>query len=335
MEFNEAFDPFRAFRHGWAALKLAPFPLFVGALAMWFTAGNGGAGNFDDVGRAIIQLQEDGSGGGSDAPSYDNFDDWGERLGALPTSLNDLVGRVQDMPPELQDLLDELGSGGIEAGMIFGIVGIVLLVSLFCGGIMMVIRSFVHTGYLRLHEQLVREGAGDFGPLFSGADLLIPMVLWKLLKTAIVFGSTMVAGSPGFALVMVGAFQQNFMLIGLGALLLIALFFPALIYVQLGLALGAHCLVLERLSPMQALERSWSLASGHRWELFIFLFAQALVSLGGILAGLLACCVGMFVTVPITMATIDVGMTEAFLLYTVDQATRDSFRLPTLAEEMV
>jgi hypothetical protein len=334
VEFNEAFDPFRAFRHGWAALKIAPFPLFLGALGMWFTAGNGGAGNFDDVGRALIELQN-GDDGGGDAPSYDNFDDWGERLQALPTSLTDLVGRVQDVPPELQELLDELGSGGIEAGMIAGIVGMVLLVSLFCGGIMMLIRSFVHTGYLRLHEQLVRDAAGDFGPLFSGADYLGPMVLWKLLKTAIVFGSTMVAGSPGFALVMIGAFQQNFGLAGVGVLLLLVLFFPALIYVQLGLALGAHALVLERLSPMQALERSWSIASGHRWELFIFLAAQAIVSFAAILVGLMACCVGMIVTVPITMASIDVGMTEAFLLYTVDQATRDSFKLPTLAEEMV
>lgn len=333
MQFNEAFDPFRAFRHGWAAFKLAPFPLFLGALGMWFTAGSGGSGNLDDIGRVILESQNDG-GGGSDAPSYDNFDDWGERLKALPTSLNDLVGRVQDIPPELQQLLDELGSGGVELGVVAGLVGMFLLVGLFCGGIMLLIRSFIHTGYLRLHEQLVRDGAGDFGPLFSGADLLLPMVLWKLLKTAIGFGTGMVSASPGFALVMVGAIQQNFLLIGLGTFLLVLLFFPAFIYVQLGLALGAHCLVLERLTAMQALERSWGLASGHRWELFIFLFAQALASFAAALAGLLACCIGMFVTVPVTMATIDVGLTEAFLLYTADQATRDAFKLPKLAEEM-
>ena len=51
-------------------------------------------------------------------------------------------------------------------------------------------------------------------------------------------------------------------------------------------------------------------------------------------AGLLAVCVGTFMTVPVTRASIAVGMTEAYLLYTVDQATRDSFKLPTLAEEM-
>ena len=76
------------------------------------------------------------------------------------------------------------------------------------------------------------------------------------------------------------------------------------------------------------------MASGHRGELFIFLLAQSLLSIAAVFAGLLACCVGMFVTVPVTMASIDVGMTEAFLLYTVDQATRNSVKLPTLAEEM-
>ena len=332
MQFNEAFDPFRAFRHGWVAFKLAPFPLFLGALGMWFTAGSGGSGNLDDIGRVIMDSQTDDGGG--DAPSYDNFDDWGERLQSLPTTLNDLVGRAQDLPPELQDLLDELGSGGVELGVILGIVGVVLLVSLVCGGIMMVIRSFIHSGYLRLHEQLVREGAGDFGPLFSGADVLGPMVLWKLLKTAIGFGSNMVAGSPGIALLIVGAVQRNVPLVVVGVALLLLLMFPVMIYVQLGLALGAHALVLERLTPMQALERSWSLASGHRGELFIFLLAQSILSIAAVFAGLLACCVGMFVTVPVTMASIDVGMTEAYLLYTVDQATRDSFKLPTLAEEM-
>ena len=330
MEFNEAFDPARAFRDGWAAFKIAPFPLFLGALGMGFTAGNGGTGNLDNVVRAVIEGQNDGGG---DAPSYDNFDDWGERLGSLPTSLNDLVGRVQDLPPELEELLNNLGSGGVEAGVILGVMVLGLAVGLVCGGIMMVIRSFLHTGYLRLHEQIVRSGEGDFGPLFSGVDLLAPMVLWKLLKTAIGFGSSMVAGSPGIALVIVGALQRNVPLVVVGFLLLVFLLFPVMIYVQLGLALGAHCLVLERLTPMQALERSWSLASGHRFELFVFLAAQVLAGLTA-LVGCCLCFVGLFVTVPITMAVIDVGMTEAFLLYTVDQATRDSFKLPTLAEEM-
>lgn len=334
MEFNEAFDPFRAFRHGWAAFKLSPFPLFLGALGMWFTAGSGGAGNFDDIARVIMESQNDGGSGGGDAPSYDNFDDWGERLGALPTSLNDLVGRAQDMPPELQSILDELGSGGLELGVVLGVVGMMLVIGLFCGGIMMVIRSFIHTGYLRVHAQAVREGTADFGPLFSGADLIAPMVLWKLLKTAITFGSNMVAASPGFALMVFGAFQQNIPLVAVGGLLMVFLLLPVMIYISLGLCLGAHCLVLEELSPIQALERSWSMASGHRWELFIFLFAQAVVSFAGAVVGLMACCIGMFVTVPITMASIDVGMTEAFLLYTSDQATRDAFKLPTIAEEM-
>lgn len=332
MQFNEAFDPFRAFRHGYAAFRLAPFPLFLGALGMWFTAGSGGSGNLDDVGRVIMDSQTDDGGG--DAPSYDNFDDWGERLNALPRTLNDVVGRVQDIPPELQDLLNELGSG-MEIGAILGIVGLVLVVSLFCGGIMMLIRSFIHTGYLRLHDQLVREGTGDFGPLFSGADFLGPMVLWKVLKTVIGFGSSMVAGSPGFALMIVGAVQKNVALALVGGALTLVLFVPAMFYVQLGLALGAHALVLERLSPMQALERSWSLASGHRSELFIFLFAQAIVSIAATLVGLMACCVGIFVTMPVALASIDVGMTEAFMLYTADQATRDSFKLPKIAEEMV
>lgn len=337
MEFAEAFDPYRAIRHGWAALKLAPFPLFLGALGMWGTAGGGGGGGGDDIARAIMELQG-GDGGGGDAPSYDNFDDWGDRLEPLRTSLagslNDLVGRVQDVPPGLEELLNGFGSGA-EVGVIAGIVAAALAFTLFCGGIMMVIRSFIHVGYLRLHEQVVREGVGDFGPLFSGADLLLPMVLWKLLKTAIGFGVVMVAASPGLAVAIAGIMQGKTSFAIAGGVLAFLLMVPVSIYVSLGLSLGAHCLVLERLTPMQALERSWGIASGRRFDLFVFLFAQALVNFGAAILGLLACCIGVVVTVPVGMATVDVAMTEAFLLFTSDQATRESFKLPTLAEEML
>jgi hypothetical protein len=47
MEFNQAFDPFRALQVSWQAVKKAPLPLLVGGVILMITnGGGGGGGNF-------------------------------------------------------------------------------------------------------------------------------------------------------------------------------------------------------------------------------------------------------------------------------------------------
>src|SRR5262245_13246708 len=44
MEFNQAYDPFRALQTSWQALKKAPLPLSVGGVVLIITEGGGGGG---------------------------------------------------------------------------------------------------------------------------------------------------------------------------------------------------------------------------------------------------------------------------------------------------
>ena len=82
------------------------------------------------------------------------------------------------------------------------------------------------------------------------------------------------------------------MLVGIGLVLLI---FPGVILAS-GLAVSACVLVVEGLSPTDAMNRSWTLTAGHRLRVFvtvlvamllIYVMSIAAVFIGGILAGLL------------------------------------------------
>jgi hypothetical protein len=44
MDFSAAFDPFRALRASWSAVRQAPLPLLLGGILLVFTSGNGGGG---------------------------------------------------------------------------------------------------------------------------------------------------------------------------------------------------------------------------------------------------------------------------------------------------
>ena len=44
MEFNEAYDPFRALQTSWRAIKQAPLPLIIGGVVLMITGGGGGGG---------------------------------------------------------------------------------------------------------------------------------------------------------------------------------------------------------------------------------------------------------------------------------------------------
>lgn len=212
------------------------------------------------------------------------------------SSASDLGEVAKDQSPEV--------SAAILL-VVLGVLAVVVVLSFF----VFLFRSFLHTGYLRLHREVLRTGEDNFSVLVSGGDAFGRMAAWKLLSGFIGFGTMIVAAIPGGVLMGVGVAQDSGpALIGAGLVLLVLCMVPVSIYVSLGLALGAHAVALEGLGAMDALDRSWELARGNRLTLFVFFLVTGLFSL----LGAIACCIGMFVTR--TMA--DVGTTEAFLLAT-------------------
>lgn len=321
MEFSGAFDVGRAVRHGFAGLKLAWLPLWVGAFLMGLTEGGGGGGNIGDIGRLFDK--------GNDGGDYDwngSGSDWNYQLGDLGDHLGQRVMELKAGPVG-EALLGQSWQEPAVIGMVLaGLVCVtIIFVALFS------LRCWVHPGYIRLHKQVIETGAGDFGTLFSGADMFMKMVTWKLLSGAISFGAILVAALPGAALAIAGGVgDQNMLLFG-GAALAALLVFPVAVYVNLGLYVGNHVVVLEGLGAMEALDRTWTLTNGNRLTLFIFAVVVALVTFGALLGGLLMCCIGVLFTVPAARAMMDLGLTESFLLATRDNSETAQWRLPELA----
>lgn len=293
MEFNQAFNISRGLEHGWAALKRVPLPLFLGALFMQCTEGSGGGNN-----SGSSNWGGGSSGGGLD---YDYLID--------PMLFSPLRA---DVPP-----LDPSGFG--DAGMLAGMGGMLIAVvlgAMVCLGLIWVLRSWIHGGYIRVQTRALRSGEGTVGELFSATDRIVPMMLWKLLKALVSTGVLAVSMVPGGALFGIGYTQDSTALMVVGGVLAVLIALPAAFYVGLGLVFGEHAVILDELSPTEALERSWGLADGNRMHLFGFLLVYWLVEIAALIVGLLMLCIGVLVTAPAARAVTDLGFTEGYLLLT-------------------
>jgi hypothetical protein len=93
------------------------------------------------------------------------------------------------------------------------------------------------------------------------------------------------------------AFLGATILISLGVLGgMLLLIIPGIMF-ALGWMFTAQFIVDRGLPPWEAIGASWRLTSGHKWALALF----ALLAFGVALLGYLACCVGIFVAVPVLM----------------------------------
>lgn len=295
MEFQQAFNISRGLEHGFAAFKRAPLPLFLGGLLMQCTEGGSGGGGGNSGSGGSLPWETDGGSGGMD---YDYRMDLGDLLRA-------------DIPPT-PDLAEMAGIAGLSMGLIVGMV----LLGIVCLGLIWAFRSWLHVGYIRTQSRALRSGQGTFSDLFSGADRLVSMMIWKLLKGLITTGAFLVAGVPGGGILIFGALNQSIPLIIAGVVVVLLLCVPVLIYIGLGLAFGEHAVTLDELGPTDALERSWELASGNRLHLFLFLLVYGILRFVSAIVGLLMLCIGALVTVPVARAVTDTGFTESYLLLT-------------------
>ena len=271
MELRDALDIERAITHGWEGFKLSPWVMGVGSLLILMTSGN--SGNFN---------------------------------------VGDLEGLTEGGEGEM-----------IVAGVLLAMAGI----GCFCLVMGFLINSWIMPGFIRVHRDLVVDGEGDFSTLFSGFDVIFRMILWKFLRGFITFGIISVSVLPGGFLLLAGSgllagamgdVQLPSLLVGGGALTVgFVLMFAGIIvaivvatYVSLGLSFGSEAIALDGLGPIEAMEKSWTLVSGHRWPLLLFSMVLGIVSF----MGMMACCVGIIVTSGIA----GLGWTEAYLIATCD-----------------
>ncbi|MFM7282285.1 MAG: hypothetical protein ACKO32_10945 [Planctomycetia bacterium] len=172
----------------------------------------------------------------------------------------------------------------------------------------LLLSSWLALGHARAIEKAMRTGEDDLGMVFSTGGRFGAMVLTKLISGLIQIGVALPL--LGVWVVLLVFVDQGTMENGAAILIGLAagvVWLMALLYVYLGLMMAVPIAALEPVSAGEAIRRSFQLANGRRWSLLLF----ALVSGVFVVLGLLACCVGVFLTSAMAMAM----PIEAYLMH--------------------
>lgn len=256
-------------------------------------------------------------------------------------AIRDGIAAIQRAPASLLVggfaifLVDACASGGGNGGMpplddqqlsreeliaVAAVVLAVLAAGVIFGFLAFLVRCWLAPGWIRLQRHVLEHGTDSFPALFSGGEVFLNFIGWRILFNVVSIGTFVVSAIPGGALLAVGVLRDaNMALVVSGVVLLVLLAVPTSIYVALGLALGDHAVALEGAGPLEALDRSWELTRGNRVALFVYLLVTGLFTM----LGFFLCCVGVIGTRAVT----DVGTTESFLLLTVPGA--DKWAIPS------
>ena len=152
--------------------------------------------------------------------------------------------------------------------------------------IMIPIQAFFAVGLKKISLSVARGGAPNFADIFTGGSRILPMVGAMFLK--------------GIA-------------ITIGFLFLIV---PG-IWLALALSQVEYFVVDRNMGPIEAFKASMSATEGQKGKIFLY----GLVSIGIGLLGLLACCIGILVAMPV----IEVGSAIIFTRLTGTAVSPDMF----------
>jgi len=149
--------------------------------------------------------------------------------------------------------------------------------------LMGVVQTFFAAGFIKQSLAAARGEQVSFGDLFSGGASFLPLLLlgalaWvaKLLGPMGMIGPHIFGGGLTFVLV-------QLMLI------------PPAIYISLALSQASYFVVDQKMNPIDAIKASFSATKGQKVQIFLFWVLAFLL----IIAGFIACCVGLLVAIPI------------------------------------
>ncbi len=129
----------------------------------------------------------------------------------------------------------------------------------------MIVNAYMLGGILNLVLKACRGQPYSFGDVFSGGRWLLPIVIGNILT--------------GLGV----AFAMPFLI------------FPAVI-LALGWMFTSFCIVDQNLGAIDGMSKSWEITNGHKGALFVYGLLVALI----MVVGLLACCVGILVAIPLS-----------------------------------
>jgi uncharacterized membrane protein len=194
-------------------------------------------------------------------------------------------------------LLGVLVSYGILMGLgiVAGVVGLLFKDVLWLSIVWQVVTSIpqffiqglMTLGLANMAVKAVRGETPEVSDVFSIWPRIGPWLVQSLIVGALFLPAGALVAGAVFLMLSVAPDAAPFVGFGLGVLLL-----PFIIYALLGFAFGNLELVTQRIGAVAALQTSWNIARGHRWDIFLV----GLASLAVMLAGFAACCVGVVFT---------------------------------------
>ena len=193
--------------------------------------------------------------------------------------------------------------------------------------------SWVRPGVFLNLKSVLETGETDSKGIFDHRGLFVQVLLARMLKGAVGLVVSLLVMSPLIvAFVMALSLSTTTPEAGFGSAMLIgavAFFFviglPTLIYLFCGLALVGEIVIYENASPMEALSRSWNLASGNRLQIFLYGLVTGIFAL----LGLLLCCIGVIATSAVT--TLAWG--EAYLQLSDSERATDTHSAATSSSD--
>lgn len=171
-----------------------------------------------------------------------------------------------------------------------------------------VFESWLSIGYARAVEEVERTGSTVFERLFDSAGRFGDMLLARVLAALLAIAIALPWGLVALACVILDGVDAPEALTAMVGVLGFLAYLPVAIYLLLGLCFVMPAVALDGLSPTHALSRSWELARGRRLALFWFSVVTAIFAV----AGICACCAGVFLTVPLSL----VAWNDAYLALT-------------------
>jgi uncharacterized membrane protein len=186
------------------------------------------------------------------------------------------------------------------------------------------IRALFDVISFRIHRDVITRGHPSSNREGSGVtSLTLQLFVFYLLSFGAVIGAVVVAGAVGVGVTMSGISSASPGVVLFGMAVVAVSVVPAWIYVSFGLYLGSRIVVFEQVSAVEALERSWALAKGHRWPLIVFRLILSLFVVAGGVIGLAVCGVGILVSLPVVCAVASASLSEAFMLATDWESASD------------
>lgn len=287
-DIRAAFDIDRGLRRGIAGIRRAPWVLVLGGFLKGCTEGGGGVNvpNPDDYTQLREMFDKVGASGHSALPGQPG---WFAADGGPFAGVDAL------------------------AGVGLGVLGLIVVVAVVLVVVMFLANGWLGAGWIRLHAQLIRTGEALPGTLFSATDCFGTMLAWSFTSGLIGLAGVAIAIAPFGAMFFLPEGSPTQLAVAVVGGVWFLMVVGALLYLRMALSLVAHVIALEGQSMMAAIERSFSLTSGGRFHLLLYMSVFSFIGLLVTLPGYCLCIVGVLLSRPLGVAMRDLPFTEGFL----------------------